>query len=634
MILIEHCELCHKKAVAAIDRHSYCKEHYIQTKETVYLNNHNDLGILRWMKDMMPEHFSSNFATFHEDNVQQYLQLYDPIYTNRHQRQLGLINYREAGKSHLFTLGVAGYIGCHNNQKIILPNNKEALIDEGLMVIASETGDMAEEFVVRLRDELQISEQLRYFYGGKIQDAYDSITGQWTRRAFKFNRMYYLGVGTGMQIRGRIKGKSRPTTIIFDDIYDEDTVRTPEARKKVKIWFYGKALNSLDSVKGKAMLSGTIVHDDTVLVECENNDQWKMMKYYPMPLEKFKELVDKHMDVDYDLNRCRLPFHDIENEEERLVKQKQYFDNLQNTQNWGLTWPERHPLLYFATKFKDAVQSRQIELMYQEYFHVTMSEAQKKFKPEYFQRIKNWEVFKEFGLVWFRCAELYDQPQHINIEFGIDLAGIGGTDNAVILPVGALPDRRIIVFPAIFGKMHLRDGMYNDDPKHFRISKVIVDTGEIMSKGIIDETFRLALRYYPSMIKVGQAGEEDLITPQFAQLFLKNNNFIPVVPRKQKSNEGSKHKRIMDTCLPVYQTRMAYHCQPSTQVELELENLTKYPLDDVADALECAVYNIRYADPIRYETFTNITRPRKMGRYNPDYNKVGNIDINDYFNLN
>lgn len=630
----KYCSLCEKKAVASFESSQYCKFHYIEAKERIYLDNKTDLGIMRWIKDMMPEHFSYPFANFHYDSVAKFLSLYDPIYTNRHQRQLGLINYRESGKSHIFTLGVPEYLATHNKKNIILPNGKIAIIDEGLIVIASETGDMAEEFIVRLRDELQINERLRYFYGAKIQDAYDSITGQWTRRAFKFNDTYFLGVGTGMQIRGRIKGKSRPTLLIFDDIYDEDTVITPESRRKVKIWFYGKALNSLDSVKGKTMLSGTILHEDTVLVECENNDQWKMMKYYPMPIEKFKELIENHLKVNYDTNKCVLPYDDIEDEEERINKQKQYFANLQDTKDWGLNWKERHDLFYFVLKYKDAVQSRQIDLMYQEYFHKTISEMQKKFKAEHFQRIKNWDVFKEFGIIWFRCPELYDEPQHINIEFGIDLAGIGGRDNSVIQAVGALSDRRIIVFPSVFGKMHLRDGIYNDNPNYFRVDKVVIDSGVIASKGIIDETFRLALRYYPSLIKIGQAGEEDLITPQFNQLFLHNNNFIPIIPRKQKASEGSKFTRIITTLLPLYQTKMVYHCQPAQQLELELENLTKYPSDDLADALECAVLNIRYPEKIKYDAFINPFKPKKhiRSKYNINQNRL--IDNIDYFNLN
>lgn len=628
MRLIIHCKICHEKAV--LDQ--LCKKHYIEEKEKIYTDNFHDLGILRWAKDMMPDDFYNNFNSFHEDLVQRYLNLYNPLYTNRHQRQIGAINYREGGKSHILTKLIPAYTGSHNKQLIHLPCDKIVPLQEELITIASKTGDLAEEFIVRLRDEFTSNERLLYFYGKKIRNAYDALDGQWTRRAFKFWDLYYLGIGTGMQVRGRIKGRSRTTLFLFDDIYDEDTVLTPESRNKTKIWFYGKALNSLDSVKGKAILTGTIVHDDTVLVECEKNDQWKVIKYYPMPLEKFKKLIEKHLTVDYDLNQCKLPFHDIENEEEKIVKQNNYFTQLQNSEDWGLTWPERHGLMYLVVKFKDAIQSRQTELMYQEYFHKTISDAQKKFRPEYFQRIKQFELLDDFGFLWFRCPELYDQPQRINIEFGIDIAGIGGADNSVIQPVGALPDRRIIVFPAVFGKMHLRDGMYDDNPKYNRIDKVIIETGEIASKGIIDETFRLALRYKPSLIKVGQAGEEDLLTPQFQQVFLKNNLFIPVIPRKQTSREGKKHTRIIETCLPLYQTRMVYHCTPSQQIELELENLTKYPSDDIADALEVACLNIRYADSIKYESFTNIIKPRKIGRYNPNYQRLN--EGLDYFNIN
>ena len=111
----------------------------------------------------------------------------------------------------------------------------EAIIKEEFIVIVSETGDMAEDFVVRIRDEFTMNPNLLFYHKFKVQNAFDAIDGGWTKRAFKLNGVWVLGIGQGMQARGRIKGPDRITLLVADDIYSEKNTKTDNTRENIPI---------------------------------------------------------------------------------------------------------------------------------------------------------------------------------------------------------------------------------------------------------------------------------------------------------------------------------------------------------------------------------------------------------------
>lgn len=618
-----NCKIC---GLEALRGEEYCHEHYIEEKEKEFCDLTTG-GFFKWVEFFLKEYMPQKSPQMHKEIVDLFFSLYNPYYVNRYNRQLEEIAYRESGKSTVLNFFIPIYLLCHNNKEIQIfaevPDGETTKITkvkvklkERFGVIASKTGGLAEEFVVRMRDELTTNRRLSMFYGQHIDDAVDSETGQWTRKAFKFNDCWILGVGSGQMIRGRVKGAYRPTFIIFDDIYDETNI-TDTQRKTIKNWFYGAAMNSLDSLNGKALLAGTILHEDTVLVECEKASQWKTAKFYPMPLTKFRKLVN-HLQVNESNRVCLLPLDEIPNEVIRTIKQIEYFKNLQAEEDWGLAWSERHDLYYMATKFKDAIETSSVSTFYQEYFHEPIDESQKKFKRDYFQRIKGqWRLFKQFGYVWFECKELYEDPQIINVELGCDIAGITAeADNTAIQPVGALPDHRLIVFPSVYGKMASRDVLRSDSAELFRYQKVVTDRQYIEKQGFLDEVFRQYLEYLPSTIKVGVAGDENRSPDDIRLLLEANGVYCQVHPRPQNRSQGNKYERIRFTLLKYYETRAVLHCNGTDNLELELEKLTKYPSDDIADALECAVTNIQFPAGVSYKSFTELPVQRQR-RYGP-----------------
>ena len=600
----------------------YCKHHFIEEKEKEFCDI-TEGGFFKWVEFFLKEYMPQRSPDIHREIVALFFSLYNPNYINRYNRQLEEIAYRGSGKSTVLNFFIPLYLMTHNGKKIKIfaevPENGttvvkkiEVVLKEKFGVIASKTGSLAEEFVVRMRDELVSNRRLKMFYGAKIEDAIDSIDGQWTRKAFKFNGCYILGVGSGQMIRGRVNGAYRPTFIIFDDIYDETNI-TDTQRKTIRGWFYAGAMNSLDDLMGKALLTGTILHEDTVLVECMNSSMWKSVKFYPMPLQRFKDLL-KHFKVNEANRVCHLPFEDESNEIIRTSKQIQYFGDLQTKEDWQLAWAERNSLYYMAIKYKDAVETSSTSLFYQEYFHLTVSEGMKKFRSDYFQKVPGqWRVFTEFGYNWFECKDMYYDkttgntiPQIINIEFGCDLSGISSeADNTVIQPVGALPDKRLIVFPTIYGKMNSRDVLHEDSASLFRYEKVVLDRAHVQKLGFLDELFRQYLDYRPSQIKIGIAGEENKTPEDVRLLFQANDIYCQVTPRPQNKSQGNKYERIRYTCLKYYETLSVYHTNGCGLLELELEHLTKYPTDDVADGLECGFVNIQFPAPVSYQQFVS-----------------------------
>ena len=228
-----NCEICGKQLTTTKLRSvQLCRRHFTEKKESEYLDNSRirDLGIVKFAEEILPQFTPQKTPYFHKIFYYMALKLYLPVFRNKLERLLLLLSFRGSSKSTAMNCILILYLMIFNGRKYSLKvrNKKyECLIREAFIVIVSETGPMAEDFVVRVRDELQINEMINYLWPGKIQAAYDAVDKAWTKRAFKYNDCFLLGVGQGMQIRGRIKGASRVSFLIGDDIYSENNTITP-----------------------------------------------------------------------------------------------------------------------------------------------------------------------------------------------------------------------------------------------------------------------------------------------------------------------------------------------------------------------------------------------------------------------
>lgn len=597
------CRLCGKPTIR--NESGLCYNHYRESRISEWLDNtdiHN-LGIVRWAKELLPEYVFNDTPEFHKELYHSLLSLYDPSLRNKYERLRAFISYRGSAKSTAANTLFVMYVIAHNDKQFNITINDEiktCTIYERAIVLISETAGSAEEFSVRIRDTFSSSERIRYYYNYAIADAIDSITGQWTRSAFKINNTYVQAVGSGQQIRGKVKGFSRVTLAIGDDIYSENNTITEDRRYRIRNWWNNAVMNSIDDLRGKAILLGTILHEDTVLVDTERNPRWRVTKIPVMPIDLFHKFINEHIRVDWNTGTCVLPHDEVEDENKRSSLQRQYFDKVQTSSDWGLSWPSRLDLFFLAIKYQEAVYNGTVSGLYQEYFHITVSPHERRFKREYFQALENYRLDFEYGYSWLLLDGNSDR-KICNLEFGVDIAGTG-TDDAVITVAATTPDMKIYVLHQAIGKFSIRDNI--DSPN--RYSKVMLDRAHIQGVGLVDEVFRLALRYKPSKIKVGTAGEEELIVREMRRVFEENRNYVPIVARPQVGgvNAVRKEDRIKNTLLPYYETRIVYHAPHLEKLEYQLEYLGKTAHDDCADSLEVALYGIEFPQELSYSFFT------------------------------
>lgn len=624
------CKLCDKPAMRG---HDLCKQHHIEAKKKEWLDNTDidNLGIVKWALEILPEFAYNKIPDFHKQLYYELLLLYNPELRNKYERLFEWISFRGSAKSTIQSI-LTAYVLAHNGETIQITVNgevREFVIEERTIVIISQTSGSAEEFVVRIRDAFTESERLRFYYRVSIQDAIDSLTGQWTRTAFKLNNCFVIGIGSGQMIRGKVKGASRPTLVFADDIYSETNVITPESRIKIKKWWNNAVMNSIDDLRGKVIVLGTIVHEDTVLVELERNPLWKTIKVPLMghldengepDLTAFHKLIQDHLRIDWDLAVCVLPGDDIVDQSARMRFQREYFDKLQQKEDWELRWPERADLYFIAIKFKEAVYNQAVAGFYQEYFHIIVPPMEKRFRSEMFLRAPEYEMKYSHGYNWIKIPEWYgDKWVSCVIKFGVDLAGTG-QDEAVISPIITLPDLRVIVAPQVAGKFSIRDDVPKATPDSLRRHKVVEQRSPYIERvGLVDETFRLYLRYHPSAITVGVAGEEELVVREMRRIFRENRAYtVYIQSRPQTSREGRKEQRILATLLPYYETRMVYHTPGLEKLFHQLEYLGRAKHDDRADALECAFFNVSFPEKLDLEFFEPVNKDPKLTHLEPN----------------
>lgn len=88
------------------------------------------------------------------------------------------------------------------------------------------------------------------------------------------------GLGAGQKLRGRRHGPYRPDLMFFDDLENDEAVRSPEQRKKLETWIKRAALKvgppdgSMDVI-----WVGTVLHYDAVLVRAAKSPVWTVYEF-------------------------------------------------------------------------------------------------------------------------------------------------------------------------------------------------------------------------------------------------------------------------------------------------------------------------------------------------------------------
>lgn len=94
------------------------------------------------------------------------------------------------------------------------------------------------------------------------------------------NNIRVEGLGALQKLRGRRHGPYRPDLMFFDDLENDEAVRSPEQRKKLETWIKRAALKvgppdgSMDVI-----WVGTVLHYDAVLVRASKSPVWRVAEF-------------------------------------------------------------------------------------------------------------------------------------------------------------------------------------------------------------------------------------------------------------------------------------------------------------------------------------------------------------------
>lgn len=166
------------------------------------------------------------------------------LISDKNNRRIGVIAPRGHAKSTTVDMTYPLWAGCFEQEEFI--------------VIISDTYTQAAEFINALKDEFENNPKIKWLFGNMKGD-------DWQDGEFVLsNGIKYAAKGSGMKIRGIRHRHTRPTLMIFDDIENDENIKSAEQRQKLYHWFTKVAIPAL-ARGGRAVVIGTILHFDSLV---------------------------------------------------------------------------------------------------------------------------------------------------------------------------------------------------------------------------------------------------------------------------------------------------------------------------------------------------------------------------------
>lgn len=139
-------------------------------------------------------------------------------------------------------------------------------------IIISDSSEQAEGFLDNIRVEFEENTAILEDFGPLAGSVWRSNVLV-TKTNIKIE-----AIGSGKKIRGRKHRNWRPDLIILDDVENDENVRTPEQRKKLKDWF-DKAVSKSGDDYTDIVYIGTLLHYDSLLAKTLTNPAYRSIKY-------------------------------------------------------------------------------------------------------------------------------------------------------------------------------------------------------------------------------------------------------------------------------------------------------------------------------------------------------------------
>lgn len=191
------------------------------------------------------------------------------LISNKDNRRIGVIAPRGHAKSTTVDMTYPLWAGCFEQEEFI--------------VIISDTYTQAAEFINALKDEFENNPKIKWLFGNMKGD-------DWQDGEFVLsNGIKYAAKGSGMKIRGIRHRHTRPTLMIFDDIENDENIKSAEQRQKLYHWFTKAAIPAL-ARGGRAVVIGTILHFDSlvnkVMKQQDVFKSWQTRVFYAITTEE------------------------------------------------------------------------------------------------------------------------------------------------------------------------------------------------------------------------------------------------------------------------------------------------------------------------------------------------------------
>ena len=139
-------------------------------------------------------------------------------------------------------------------------------------IIISDSSEQAEGFLDNIRVEFEENTAILEDFGVLAGSVWRSNV-LLTKTNIKIE-----AIGSGKKIRGRKHRNWRPDLIILDDVENDENVRTPEQRSKLKNWF-DKAVSKSGDDYTDIVYIGTLLHYDSLLAKTLTNPAYRSIKY-------------------------------------------------------------------------------------------------------------------------------------------------------------------------------------------------------------------------------------------------------------------------------------------------------------------------------------------------------------------
>ncbi len=131
----------------------------------------------------------------------------------------------------------------------------------------------AKERLTAIKNEFVVNQQINQIFGRLEGPTWGE------GRIVLNNGVCITALGCGMSMRGTKYLDARPDFCLIDDLEDEESVRTPEAREQMLHWLYRTLIPALDSTGYRIRFLGNRLDAEAVIVKLSRDPAWKHLRF-------------------------------------------------------------------------------------------------------------------------------------------------------------------------------------------------------------------------------------------------------------------------------------------------------------------------------------------------------------------